>query len=463
MVVKWKPHKGPQEKALRVKAFETLYGGARGGGKTDAGLVWMIKPVTFSRYRGLVIRKNSQDLRDWVDRARHMYSGLQAEVIGTPPEIRFPTGAKILTGHLKDDNAYEKYQGHEYQRMLLEELTQIPDEERYLKLIASCRSTVDGLDPRVLATTNPGGPGHGWVKKRFVSPASWGKKFFDKETRRSRIFIPAKVRDNPTLCKKDPGYLQFLDGLPTELRKAWRDGDWDVFVGMFFSEFERDVTVYNPANIQILESWPKFRSVDWGYSSPMAVYWHAVGPDRQIYTYREWYEKEVHDSEAARKVLELTADWEKIDYTVGDPQSFPVKVETWKFGKLVSQTRAQIWGEQGVPMIMGDSSRVLGWSRMREYLKVRNIGGTPTSWWHISNQCPNLLREISEAIYDDRNIEDISGDISDHALESCRLGLMSRPPLHQVFEETVRRETMFEAAYKEMLEKKSQGKFVKDL
>ena len=125
-------------------------------------------------------------------------------------EIRFPSGAALILGHLKDDNAYEKYQGHEYHRMLIEELTQIPNEESYLKLISSCRSTIPELRPQVFATTNPGGRGHGWVKKRWKLEKNPKvlTRTTDEESGRTRVFIPAKVDDNPHIMKNDPGYVK---------------------------------------------------------------------------------------------------------------------------------------------------------------------------------------------------------------------------------------------------------------
>jgi len=145
MKVHWKPQ-DKQTIALARIEDEILYGGARGGGKTDAGQAWLLYDIDKPKYRALVIRKNADDLRDWVDRARQMFAGTGAIFTGNPPEIRFPKGGIIRTGHLKDENAYEKYQGHEYQRILIEELTHIPSEESYLKLVSSCRSTVDGLE-----------------------------------------------------------------------------------------------------------------------------------------------------------------------------------------------------------------------------------------------------------------------------------------------------------------------------
>ena len=235
--VLWQPTTR-QSTALERPEFEILYGGARGGGKTDAGLAWLMYDIGNERLRCLVIRRNADDLKDWVDRARIMYRSTGAVFVGNPTEIRFPSGAIIRTGHLNDDNAYEKYQGHEYQRMLIEELTQIAREESYLKLIASCRSTVEGLKAQVFATTNPGGVGHKWVKRRFIDVAPATVPFTDFQSGRTRIFIPALVQDNPHLMQRDPGYIGFLNSLPESLRKQWKDGSWEDMTvdGSYYGE-----------------------------------------------------------------------------------------------------------------------------------------------------------------------------------------------------------------------------------
>lgn len=230
----WRPHP-KQEQALLSTAFETLYGGARGGGKTDAGVVFLLYDHDSPDYRALVIRKNHEDLKDWIDRARNLYAATGAKFVGNPVEIHFPNGGKIFTGHFKDDNSYTKYQGQEYCRMLIEELTQIPSEELYMKLVSSCRST-KGLRPMIFATANPGGAGHAWVKKRFIDPSVPGKVFIDPISGRTRVFIPATVEDNPTIMAKDPDYVKFLDSLPEDLREQWRKGNWNMNVikGAYF-------------------------------------------------------------------------------------------------------------------------------------------------------------------------------------------------------------------------------------
>lgn len=216
-----------QQTALLRQEFEVLFGGARGGGKSAAGIAWLLYDIDIPEYRGLVIRRNADDLRDWIDRATQFYAKVGAEKKGTPVEFHFPSGAIIRTGHLADDDAYSKYQGHEYHRILIEELTQISSERNYLLLIASCRSTVEGLRPQVFMTTNPGGAGHSWVKRRFIDVADPCTPYTDMVSGRQRIFIPAKVTDNPHIMERDPDYVKMLDALPTHIRDAWRNGSWE--------------------------------------------------------------------------------------------------------------------------------------------------------------------------------------------------------------------------------------------
>jgi len=225
--IKRSPHPKQIEALVRVE-FEVLYWWARWWWKTDAGMAWLLYDIDNPKYRWLVIRRNSIDLSDWISRARDFYSGFNVDIIWGN-EIRFPSGAIIRLWHLKDENAYTKYQGHEYHRILIEELTQIPTEDLYLRLISSCRSTVPWLEARVFLTTNPWEIWHAWVKKRFIDVSSPWVPYIDSITWRSRIFIPSRIEDNPTLVKNDPQYVKFLEWLPEDLRKAWREWSWDVF------------------------------------------------------------------------------------------------------------------------------------------------------------------------------------------------------------------------------------------
>ena len=177
---------------------------------------------------------------------------------------------RILGGHLKDDEAYTKYQGHEYCRINIEELTQIPREDMYEKLISSARSKYKDLYPQVFNTTNPGGIGMAWVKKRFVTPDRtlcdiikneyiWYDKsgnkqithwqtIIDKTTGIWRAYIPATIDSNPILLESDPEYVKQLESLKAsnpDLYRAWRHGDWDIQFGAVFEEFRKALHTFS--------------------------------------------------------------------------------------------------------------------------------------------------------------------------------------------------------------------------
>lgn len=228
----WKPNPGPQTEALSRIEDEILMGGARGGGKSATGVIWMIekKYIEHKLSRGLVLRTTATDLNDWIDKARVIYETLGAVWKSSERAFTFPSGAKIITGHLDGENAYEKYKGHEYQKILIEELTLIPSETLYVQLLASNRSSIPELKPSVFCTTNPDGPGHMWVKERFIQGKVPNTTYFSKEGS-TRVFVPAKLEDNPYLLQDDK-YLNTLESLKEvdpDKYKQWRFGSWESF------------------------------------------------------------------------------------------------------------------------------------------------------------------------------------------------------------------------------------------
>lgn len=244
---RWVPNQ-KQAIALARPEFEIGFGGARGGGKTDTGQSWLGYDSDCERLTGVVLRKNSSDLGEWIRRAQMKFvnDNIKATITGNPPVIKFPgkdgtpgKGATYFLGHFKDKNAFTKYQGQELQRILIEELELIPSEENYEALLASCRSTIPGIKAQVFSTFNPGGPGHTWIKRRFGLTGIPTKPIItrDNRTGRMRIFIPARVEDNPQLMLNDPDYVNQLNGLPDGLREQWRHGSWDnpIIKGAFYT------------------------------------------------------------------------------------------------------------------------------------------------------------------------------------------------------------------------------------
>jgi len=433
MSVNWKSHPGPQTEALKRPEFEILYGGARGGGKTDAGLAWLLRHIDNPKYRALVIRKNADDLSDWVDRAREMYRDTGANFAYRPAEITFPSGARFRTGHLKDDASYGKYLGHEYHRMVIEELTQIPTEELYLKLISSCRSTVPELRPQVFATTNPGSLGHAWVKARFVDVAPSGKTYIDQVTGRARIFIPAKVRDNPTLVDNDPAYLSFLDGLPDQLRRAWRDGDWDIIAGQVFSEWINATHVVEP--FEVPREWPVWIAMDWGVNAPFSVGWYAQDFEGRTFLTRELYlngidfmkvfGRPLTPKRLARVIKGLTEKhYSGYEYCVADPSMWNKTVLGEKRTKPEGESLAEIMIKEGLKMIRADNDRMNGLARYREALSIAPDG---KPWYQVFNNCRDTIRTIPALPYSLTKVEDVDTNAEDHCYDRDRYFFMSRP------------------------------------
>jgi len=439
----WKPHPGPQTEVLKRTEFEILYGGARGGGKTDAGMAWLLRPEYLKnpKFRALIIRKNVDDLSDWIDRARRMYRGAGATFAYRPTIITFPTGAVFRTGHLKDPSSYEKYLGQEYQKMLIEELTTIPYEDFYERLIFSCRSTVPELKPQVFSTTNPGGPGHVWVKKRFIEIAPWGKPYRyemiigGKRIVRDRIFIHAKIEDNPTLVNNDPGYILMLEKLKDTnpgLYRAWRHGDWDIVAGQVFAEWRRKTHVVKPFIIP--KEWKRYIAMDWGVNKPFSVGWYAQNFDGRTYLYKELYMngiefeakfgKPLTPKRLAHVIIGITGK-EKYEYCVADPSMWNKSIggrgsKAIEGGESIAETMLRT----GLKLIRADNDRINGLGRYREVLSVAS---DKLPWYQVFSTCKDTIRTIPSLIYDTTKVEDVDTDGEDHCYDRDRYFFMSRP------------------------------------
>ena len=414
----WRPHKR-QEVFLASPAREILFGGARGGGKTDAGIIWVAKPAIqskFRKFRGLVLRETAESLADWIDRARDIYEKTGARLTMTPtPRFIWPWGSKIFTGHLKDARSLRKYLGREFQRSLIEELTSIAEQELYDKLLGSCRSTIQGLDARIAATTNPGGPGHYWVKRRFVDPAAPGTIFKEKGSSLTRQFIPSLVTDNPTLCENDPAYIEYLNSLPEKLRKAWRYGDWSVLEGTYFTEFSRQTHAVRPFDIP--DTWARHCAMDWGFfPDPCVCLWFAVSPKGRTVLYRERHWFRTVPEDVARDIMFINGKENgRVSITVADPSMWASKS---------GPSDAERMLVKGLALMPADNSRVQGWTRLHEAFKLSSSG---LPMFKIFNTCVKSLESIEICQHDEKNPMDVAGNKLDHWADAIRYHFMSRP------------------------------------
>lgn len=247
----WRPSR-QQEKFLRLSCFEALYGGAAGGGKSDALLIDALSFVGRgygSAYRAILFRRTYPELlSSLIIRAHEIFPSYGGVWRSSEHVYEFPQGEVVQFAHLQHEKDVHKYQGAAFQRIGFDELTTFT-EAQYRYLFSRCRSA-HGVPCGIRAATNPGNIGHKWVKKRFfpwVSDKSADKarpgeilyylpvKDSDSETQvpkgtygaLGRTFIPAKLSDNRHLVEADPGYRSRLWQLPALERAQLEDGDWD--------------------------------------------------------------------------------------------------------------------------------------------------------------------------------------------------------------------------------------------
>ena len=329
----------------------------------------------------------------------------------------FPNGSFIKLGYCDNESDVYQYQGQEYDVIGMEEATHFTEPQ--MQFLTTCnRSTRTDFSPRMYYTFNPGGVGHKWVKRLFVD-----RDYQGREEPSDYVFFQARVYDNLILMKNNPQYIRSLENLPESRRRAYLDGDWDVIEGQYFEEFRRDKHVCEPFDIPV--EWKRFRSMDWGFNDPTAVYWYALAPDGHIYAYDEIYQNKTLVQDMAALIREKTGAT-PISYTIGSP-------DMWQKRGLRTSIQGESVGEEfakrGVPIMQADNSRIVGWQRVRAFLSDAPDG---IPWLQIFPNCKELIRTFPVVDTDEHNPEDVSSKCEDHACESLRYALMSRPAPNKI-------------------------------
>lgn len=433
----WIPHAGPQENFCATGEFEALYGGAAGGGKTDCLIALALRHIHNPIYHGLILRRTFPQLQEVVDRCFNIYPHLGGVYRSTEHRWYFPSGAKITLGHMQHENDKYNYQGKEFHFIGWDELTQFT-ETQYLYLFSRCRSKDKNLPTKFRATTNPGGIGHYWVKERFVSITEPGRTFVDPVSGLSRIFIPGKLEDNPTLIESDPQYRARLMMLPEIERLRLLEGVWDAFEGQVFTELSQRVHGIEPFDIP--PEWYRFMSFDWGYSKPFSCGWYALDFDGNIYRYREWYG--VKEGEFDKGLRMETADIaegilsrekEKINARIADPAIWSTTPNKHKYG-IKGHSVQEDLQNAGLFFLKADNDRLQGKMQVHRRLKIETEVDETTGEilaenpkFYAFNNCAHFWRTVPQLRESPNNPEDVDSDQEDHIYDEFRYACQFRP------------------------------------
>jgi hypothetical protein len=441
---RWKAQPGPQARFVAAREFEVVYGGARGGGKTDAALGDFALHARRweAAAQGLMVRRTRSSLEPTIARAREIYGPDGAKWVRGRSCFEWPSGARLYMRHLANDHDAALYQGHGYSRVYVEELTQFTRPDAVDKLKATLRSAA-GAPCAFRATCNPGGPGHTWVKQRYIDSGEDRVVEIIKnprggeDLRTARRFIPARLDDNPALIAQDPAYAARLaTSGSAELVRAWLDGDWSVIMGAFFDCWSAR-NIIKP--FRIPRDWTRFISFDFGLAAPFSVGWWAVVsetlsmpsyrlPRGALVRYREWY-----GAGADGKGLRLTAlqiaqgilqrqMGEPPPTGVADPSIFTQQQAT---GPTINEEmrKAGIIFRPADNTRVGGLGAISGWNEMRQ----RILGTEEGPMLVVFDTCRDFIRTVPVQQHDPMRPEDLDTTGEDHIADETRYACMSRP------------------------------------
>ncbi len=433
-----------QKEFLRATEFEVLYGGAAGGGKSYAMIADPMRYFTNGNFNGLLLRRTNDELRELIRITQKIYPKVfvGAQWQEQKSRWKFPSGAELWMSYLDHDDDVTRYVGQSFTWIGVDELTQYPSPAPIDTLISRLRTSDPELKKHLSfrATTNPGGPGHGWVKRRFVDPAVPGNPFWatnddgeimrypdnpekygDKagQPLRKRIFIPAFLHDNPHLAE-DGIYESNLLGLPEDQKRKLLDGDWSVMEGAAFSEWQPKFHVIK--SHEVPHDWLRFRAADFGYSSYSAVLWFAIEPGTGIlHVYRELYVSQKTGAALADLILDLERN-ERVSYGVLDSS-------VWHNRGHNGPSIAEEMIARGCRWRQADrtaGSRIAGKNRLHELLKIDPYLERPGIVFH--DKCRQVIADLPMIPRDPDGGEDIDDKyVSDHTYDALRYGIMSRP------------------------------------
>ena len=395
----------------------TLFGGSRGPGKSYFLRWYMLaRTIKLCQRYGLTGVRTAIFCEDYPSLKDRQISKISLEFpawLGEVKDTQEDGFGFRISGHygggfiaLRNLDDVAKYKSAEFASIGIDELT-MNRVEVFDILRGSLRwAGIPGSEWHMVGASNPDGIGNLWVKDYFID------KLYPPELEPYRdhfAFVPALPDDNPHL---DAAYWQMLNSLPPDLARAWRWGEWDVFLGQVFKTFRRMTHVIEPFDIPA--HWTRWRGIDWGKRNPFCCLWIAKEPDTgRLYVYRELYQAGLDDRAQARAVRDNTLAGERIAATFADPSMWTKKT----FENKVYST-ADEYAAERVYLTKADNDRMTG-KRKIDTLLSNLPDGKP--WLMVFSTCANLIRTLPALPYAKvGNPEDVDSDAEDHAYDGLR-------------------------------------------
>lgn len=430
----------PRQKAfIAARADEVLFGGAAGGGKSYGQLLDAL--LYAAKYPGssqLLMRRTFPELEfSLIRKHREMYPPKPWYVYNESKHTgRFKNGSIIQFGYCDNDADVLQYQSAEFDVIRFDELTHFT-EYQYTYMMSRVRGATPY--PRsIKSSTNPGGVGHAWVKKRFIEGAEPNtvRTVTERGAARTRLFLPSRLTDNPALLKADPGYIDRLKALPEKEYKALMLGEWDIYDGQVFTEWRNDPEHYGDGAwthvirpFAIPSHWRIWRGFDFGYARPFSVGWYAADSDGKLYRVKEWYgcghEPNVGIKRTPQQIAAEIRRLEREDPLlkgrsitgVADPAIFEKSTGESVAGMMEAAPNFVLWKP-------GDHNRMAGKMQCHYRLAFDERG---QCGFQVFDTCEQFIRTVPALTYSTVHPEDVDTSLEDHIYDEWRYVLMENP------------------------------------
>lgn len=471
---------GSQEAFLASTPIEeVLFEGTRGGGKTDCLLMSFCNHVGKgygAAWKGILFRQTYKQLTDVITKTKKWIPQIwpTAKFNNSEHTWTFPGGEQLLLRQFQRDDDYWNYHGHEYPWIGWEELCNWPTDSGYKRMFSTNRSSKLGMPRMIRATTNPYGPGHNWVKRRFL-PHTHNMKvrrdLYDEDGLKepSRLSIHSHIDENTALLAADPNYKQKIAASARNQaeKKAWLDGSWDIVAGgMFDDVWDPGFNLIRPFDVP--DNWRIFRSFDWGETKPFSVGWWTIsnGEDMQLrdgswratvkgdmFRVKEWYGCQPNKNneglrmlatEIAENIVEKElawgwrkhhSNWQRVKSGVADSQIFAA--ENGNSINVDMKMKVRLDDGFKYPGVLWHAadkrpgSRITGWNKMRKMMKAahqKKLERDDRVYWlpreekglYVVDECVSFVDTIPVLPRDEKNMDDVNTEAEDHIADETR-------------------------------------------